>query len=141
MQFLWAWHTVALNNDVGNMYTIFKAACQCWLDPGTGNFGCTPPPGCTYNAGTGTMECGPDANCQPGSSTCEVPACINKAAYWDWPEADKQEGKTTSLREGVIWRYSGGLNSTQTEPNEYAGYTQFEALSVLHGVSRSMELK
>src|SRR5690606_28474363 len=29
MQFLWAWHTVALDNDLGKMYTIFKATCQC----------------------------------------------------------------------------------------------------------------
>jgi hypothetical protein len=35
----------------------------------------------------------------------------------------------------VIWRYSVGYNSTQVNPSEYEGYTEFERLSVERGVS------
>lgn len=89
MQFLWSWHTTALDNDVGNMYSIFKATCQCSIDPATGIFDCAAPAGCTYNATSGAMECDAVQNCQPGSTTCDIPDCESKAAFWDWPSAGR----------------------------------------------------
>ncbi len=141
MQFLWAWHTTVLNNDIGEMYSIFKATCQCTIDPATGVFECAAPPGCTFNATSGAMECDATNNCQPGSPTCDIPDCTSNAAFWDWPSEDLRTDQTGSLREGVIWRYSGGLNSTQVNPGNFPEYTQFFNLSRTRGVNLEMDLK
>ena len=139
MQFLWAWHTTVLNNDIGEMYSMFKATCQCTIDPATGVFECGAPPGCTFNATSGAMECDATNNCQPGSPTCDIPDCTSNAAFWDWPSEDLRTDQTGSLREGVIWRYSGGLNSTQVDPGNFEGYRAFEALSDSRGISLKLD--
>ena len=54
---------------------------------------------------------------------------------------DLRTDQTGSLREGVIWRYSGGLNSTQVNPGNFPEYVEFQDLSVSRGVDLTMDLK
>lgn len=102
-----------------------------------------------YNPATQEFECDPTQTCQPGAPNCDAPIDCNgnMRLSWDWPNADSPlfssvpSDQHRSLREGVIWYYSGGKSSTEVNPNNYQGYTDFNNLSRTRGVNREMDLK
>lgn len=67
-----------------------------------------------------------------GDVNCAV-TCSSNPLAWDWPANDDA---VVSLREGVISRASGGLSSTQVNPQNFQAYRDFEGLSDDRGVSR-----